>query len=634
MMTPRDTLRAVWGYDSFRPMQEEIIASILSGNDTLGLLPTGGGKSLTFQVPALILPGLTIVITPLISLMKDQVDNLKRVGVPAGYLYSGMTRRESTLITDRCAAGRLKLLYISPERLRSRSFLALLRHLDVSLIVVDEAHCISQWGYDFRPSYLGIASLRELFPQVPVLALTASATPEVADDIMAQLRFRGRSVFARSFSRDNLSYIVRHTRHKEEKLLQVLRSTSGSAIVYVRSRKRTRELAARLMSEGISADCYHAGLDPQDKADRQNRWKDSQTRVMVATNAFGMGIDKPDVRVVVHLDLPSSLEEYYQEAGRAGRDGLPAFAVLITGPRDKAVLSRRLADSFPPRDYIRRVYELALNFVGVAIGEGYDRTFPFDFDRFVITFKLQPAPAASALGILTRSGWIEYCDEPAASSRVMILAQRNALYDTRIPADAERLLQSLMRCYTGLFSDYVPVSETVLRRHSGLSSEAVYDSLLLLSREHIIHYIPRRTLPYLYLPTSRELPKHVLIPLEVYDRRREALQRRLQAMKAFAFDDSRCRVAAMLAYFGENSPADCGSCDVCRAAKPRRASNADTDDIERRVTYLASQPGGHSPQYILAQLLPAQRTAAIEAIRRLTDREQLRFLPDGTLTLP
>lgn len=626
-----EVLRSTWGYDSFRPLQEEIIGSVLAGHDTLGLLPTGGGKSLTFQVPALMLPGLTIVVTPLISLMKDQVDNLRRVGVRAAYLYSGMTRRESTLVADRCVAGHCKLLYVSPERLRSRAFLDLLRQLQVSMIVVDEAHCISQWGYDFRPSYLGIATLRDLFPDTPVLALTASATPEVAQDIMAQLRFRDRRMYARSFSRENLSYIVRHTTHKEGKLLQVLQATAGSAIVYVRSRKRTREIAALLTSEGISADYYHAGLDPADKAERQNKWKSGETRVMVATNAFGMGIDKPDVRVVAHIDLPSSLEEYYQEAGRAGRDGLPAFAVLITGPADKGLLTRRVTDAFPPREQIRRVYELALNFVRVSVGEGYDRTFEFDFDKFVSTFKLQPGPTASALGLLTRSGWVEYCEEPAASARVMMLADRRALYEADLPGEAEAVLQCLLRSYTGLFADYVAVSETLISHRTGLSSQAVYEALLLMGRLHIIHYIPRRTLPYLYLPTGRELPKHVLIPVDVYDRRKEAMERRIAAMKGFAFDDTQCRVATMLRYFGEKEAAECGSCDVCRARRAAAAPGPDPSEVERRVRYLASQPGGHTPAYILEQLRPSERDAAIDCIRRLTDSEELRVGPGGEI---
>ena len=359
--SPLSILKKYWGYDSFREMQLPIIESVLNGNDTLGLLPTGGGKSLTFQIPALLMPGLTLVVTPLISLMKDQVDNLRSRGVRAVAIHSGLSRSEHRLALDRCRLGKAKLLYLSPEKLQSESFITHLCRLDVSMIVVDEAHCISQWGYDFRPSYLHIAALRRHFPDAVMLALTASATPEVRTDIMDRLKFRSRTVFSKSFARPNISYLVRYADHKPGMLLKVLKATSGSAIVYVRSRKRCREIAGMLRDENISADYYHAGLVPEEKNEKQNRWKAGEVRVMVATNAFGMGIDKPDVRVVVHIDPPSSLEEYYQEAGRAGRDGLPSFAVMIVSAQDKGVLTRRLNEAFPEKDTIRRVYELACN---------------------------------------------------------------------------------------------------------------------------------------------------------------------------------------------------------------------------------------------------------------------------------
>lgn len=420
-------------------MQREIIDSVIARRDTLGLLPTGGGKSITFQVPAMLLPGLTVVVTPLISLMKDQVDNLAAKDIRAAAIHSGLSLSEHNLALDRAALGKIKLLYVSPEKLQSANFADRLRTMNVSLIVVDEAHCISQWGYDFRPSYLRIAQLRDSHPDVPILALTASATPEVADDIMQRLKFKERNIFSLSFSRANISYIVRLTEHKEDMLKRVLAATSGSAIVYVRSRKRTREIAESLAAEGVSADFYHAGLSVEEKNEKQNCWKDGKTRVMVATNAFGMGIDKPDVRVVAHIDLPSSLEEYYQEAGRAGRDGRESFAVIIASPRDKATLSRRLSDSFPTKDYIRRIYELAGNFLNVAVGSGYNHVYEFNFTLFCDRFHLQPIVARSALMLLTHAGYIEYVDEITTRSRVMITADRRDLYDLRLDSTTENL---------------------------------------------------------------------------------------------------------------------------------------------------------------------------------------------------
>ncbi len=622
-------LRRYWGYGSFRPLQQEIITSVLSGHDTLGLLPTGGGKSLTFQVPAMMLDGVTLVVTPLISLMKDQVDNLRSVGIPATYLYSGMSLREHNLALDRCHAGKARLLYVSPEKLRSATFVSSLSSLPVSMIVVDEAHCISQWGYDFRPSYLAIADVRRLFPHAPVLALTASATPQVAEDIMERLAFKERRIYARSFHRDNLSYIVRYDVHKEEPLLRVLRGVEGTAIVYVRSRRRTVEIARMLLEKGISADYYHAGLDPEDKADKQNRWKDGSLRVIVATNAFGMGIDKPDVRVVVHYDLPPSLEEYYQEAGRAGRDGKHAFAVLLAAPYDKATLSRRISDAFPPKDYIRKVYELACNFVSVPVGEGAGHTYEFDFNRFVATYRLNATMAHSALGLLTRAGYVEYSDDISGRGRVMVLTDKQRLYDLDLSGDADRVLQCLLRSYSGLFADYVSISESMIASRCQMTEKAVYEALLELTRLHALHYIPRRTLPYLYLPIRRVLPKHVDMPLHVYEQRKQVMEHRIAAMRQFAFDTDRCRVTGMLEYFGEKPETDCGRCDVCRSR--RSASSTATVCVEESVMYLAGQPGGHTIDYMVAQLGPSYRDAVIEAVRELLDRETVTMATDGSI---
>lgn len=622
---PVSILKQYWGYDEFRPLQREIIDSVLSGHDTLGLLPTGGGKSITFQVPALMLPGLTIVVTPLISLMKDQVDNLRERDIRAVYFYSGLSRRETELGLTRCRLGKAKLVYVSPERLQNESFIAELRTMTVSLIVVDEAHCISQWGYDFRPSYLKVARLREIVGQsVPVLALTASATPEVTTDIMRCLNFSEPRVFTRSFSRNNLSYVVRYADFKEETLLWVLRATTGCGIVYVRSRRRCRELAQLLVSEGISADYYHAELDPEEKELRQNAWKNDYIRIIVATNAFGMGIDKPDVRTVVHYDLPSSLEEYYQEAGRAGRDGRESFAVVIASSRDKATLSRRLSESFPEKDFIRHVYELVGNFLNVAVGEGYNQLYEFSLENFCRTYSLPPVPTQSALHLLTRSGYIEYVEETTSSSRLMVIMNKEELYGLDLPAEADEVFQCILRTYTGLFADYVRISELSIARSTMLSSESVYKALLLLGRLHAIHYIPRRTTPYILYTTSRELPKHVIIPLEVYERQRERLKVRLDAMKDFVFSSSECRVRGMLRYFGETDAEDCGKCDVCRGRRKAAMPSGSGDAVRKSIIYQAGHPGGCTVESVVANI-SGNRAEIIAEIRALVDEGAVRL---------
>ena len=627
-MTPIEVLQKHWGYDPFRPLQLEIIESVLSGHDTLGLLPTGGGKSLTFQVPAMMLPGVTLVVTPLISLMKDQVDNLLDRGIRAVHFHSGLTRREVDLALTRCRLGKAKLAYVSPERLQNENFIAELRSLPISLIVVDEAHCISQWGYDFRPSYLKIARLRELAGEnVPVLALTASATPDVTKDIMRSLQFKEERIFAKSFSRDNLSYVVRYADFKDAMLLKVLRSTAGCSIIYVRSRKRTREIAEMLMREGISSDFYHAGLSPEDKNEKQNRWKADEVRVMVATNAFGMGIDKPDVRLVVHYDLPSSLEEYYQEAGRAGRDGKEAYAVVIASKYDKSTLSRRVADSFPDKDFIRHVYELAGNFLDVAVGEGYGQVYEFNFTLFCHTFNLPPVPTQSALILLTRSGYIEYVEETTSRSRLMVIMKKNELYSLDLDTDTEEVFQYVLRNYTGLFADYVYINEVMIAQSLRLSSETVYQSLLYLTRLHAIHYIPRKTTPYIIYTTSRELPKYLIIPLEVYERQRERMERRIDAMKNFAFGMEGCRVNTMLRYFGGTPECECGKCDLCRAKKRanmQATNRIDDTTLTESILYLASQPGGRTVDHIIAQI-SAPSDTVIAKIRQLLDARILNF---------
>lgn len=610
-----DILKRYWGYDSFRPRQEEIIMSVLDGRDTLGLLPTGGGKSITFQVPAMVFEGITVVVTPLISLMKDQVDNLRAAGIRAVCLHSGLSRAEHRLALDRCRLGKAKLMYVSPEKLQSATFIDQLRSMDVSFLVVDEAHCISQWGYDFRPSYLKISLIRELFPDIPVLALTASATPVVVDDIMDKLGFKERNVYARSFSRDNLSYIVRNDFDKERRLINVLSNTSGSAIVYVRSRRRTREIADMLVRNGISADYYHAGLDATEKNEKQNNWKTDGVRVMVATNAFGMGIDKPDVRTVVHYDIPSSLEEYYQEAGRAGRDGKEAFAVLLVSRADKGRLTRMLSEMFPPKDFIRRVYELAGNFVNVAVGDGYNSVYEFNFALFLKTYDLPPLTTRSAMRLLTQAQYFEFVEEVTMQSRVMITANKSELYSVKLDEAGERVFNMLLRSYTGLFADFVYINESVIAHRADVDEQKVYETMLQLSRMHILQYVPRKSTPYLYYTTSRELPKYIDMPRSVYEDQYKRLKERIEAMKRFSFGDDDCRVNVMLRYFGEKPEAPCGKCDVCRSRNRNRLTKGDKQSIKDSIIYMV----GNAPRsldYIVAESRYAEDDV-IEAVRAL-----------------
>ena len=571
-MNYQSLLKQYWGYDDFRGIQREIIESIGSGHDTLGLMPTGGGKSITFQVPALAQEGTCIVITPLIALMKDQVDHLLRRGIRAAAIYSGLTHEEIIVTLENCIFGNVRILYVSPERLSSELFQTKLRHMRVSFITVDEAHCISQWGYDFRPSYLEIAKIRKLVPDAPVLALTATATPAVVKDIQDKLTLKTErtfNVFRMSFERTNLTYVVRHTTDKRKELIHILNSVKGTAIVYARSRRRTKEFSEMLNEAGIPATFYHAGLDTTVKDERQQAWQHDQVRVMVSTNAFGMGIDKPDVRLVIHIDCPDSIEAYFQEAGRAGRDGFKAYAVLLYNDADERKLEKRIADTFPEKDYIRQVYEHLAYFYQIGVGSGYNHTFEFNIDKFCHTFRHFPIQVDSALKILNRAGYIEYTEEQDNQARVMFTIGRNDLYrlENTTPNE-EKIITALLRNYGGLFTDYNYIDESFIASQTQLEPHQVYMTLKGLSQRHILHFIPQKKTPYIRYTQRREDMEHIMLPPAVYEERKRQYEERIHAIIKYATNDQVCRSRQLLRYFGEDDSHDCHLCDVCLAHRP------------------------------------------------------------------
>lgn len=559
-------LQKYWGYPDFRGIQRNIIESIASGRDTLGLMPTGGGKSITFQVPALAQEGVCIVITPLIALMKDQVQHLREHGILADAIYAYKSRSEILQTLDNTIFGGVKILYVSPERLASEMFQTKLRHIHVSFITVDEAHCISQWGYDFRPSYLQIASIREMKPGIPILALTATATPEVVDDIQERLHFKEKNVFKMSFERKNLAYVVREAEDKQGEMIHILQSVGGSAIIYARSRKRTKEMAQLLSQQGITATFYHAGLDPDVKDQRQKAWQKDEVRVMCATNAFGMGIDKPDVRVVIHIDCPDSLEAYFQEAGRAGRDGQKSYAVLLYNKHDELKLCKRVDDTFPPKELIQDIYEHLAYFYQIGVGSGQGKTFEFDIEKFCVTYKYFPTKVDAALRILERSGYLHYEDNPDGKARVMFLLGRNDLYQLdQLAPSQDAVVTALLRSYGSLFVDLTYIDETMIARQAELTIQQVYFALKSLAARHIIQFIPRRKIPFISYTRDRVDGDKVVIPKEVWESRREQYEKRIKSMIRYAKNDEVCRSRQLLAYFGEENDRDCKQCDVCLA---------------------------------------------------------------------
>ena len=626
----QEILKQYWGYDSFRDLQEEIITSIGEGKDTLGLMPTGGGKSITFQVPALAQEGICIVITPLIALMKDQVQNLRKREIKALAIYSGMTRQEILTALENCIFGNYKFLYISPERLDTEIFRTKLRSMKVSMITVDESHCISQWGYDFRPAYLKIAEIRELLPEVPVLALTATATPEVVTDIQARLKFREGNVFRMSFERKNLAYIVRKTDNKTKELLYILQRISGSAIIYVRNRRRTKEITELLMNEGITADFYHAGLDNAVKDLRQKRWQSGEVRVMVATNAFGMGIDKPDVRIVLHLDLPDSPEAYFQEAGRAGRDGEKAYAVILYSKSDKTTLHKRVVDTFPDKEYILNVYEHLQYYYQMAMGDGFQCIREFNLEEFCRKFKYFPVPVDSALKILTQAGYLEYTDEQDNSSRILFTIRRDELYKLReMGKEAEALIQSILRSYTGVFTDYAYISEESLAVRTGLTRQQIYNILVTLTKRRIVDYIPRKKTPYIIYTRERLELRFLHIPASVYEERKARYEARIKAMEEYVTTENICRSRMLLRYFGEKNEHNCGQCDVCLSKRATdNLSEESYEEVKRQILDLLS----HSPltSAETADQIKAEKEDIGQVIRYLLDEGELK-MQDGML---
>lgn len=625
-----EVLREYWGYDAFRGIQREIIDSICAGHDTLGLMPTGGGKSVTFQVPALMMKGVCIVITPLIALMKDQVDHLKARGIRAAAVYSGMMHADVVATLENAIFGGVKILYVSPERLSSELFQKKLSHMKVSFITVDEAHCISQWGYDFRPSYLKISEIRRIQPDVPVLALTATATPKVVDDIQDRLGFKEKNVFRMSFERKNLAYVVTKTSDKEREALRLLKEVDGSAIVYVRSRKRTKEIAQTLCRAGLKATFYNAGLEDAVREARQKEWQEDKARVMVATNAFGMGIDKADVRLVVHVDCPDSIEAYFQEAGRAGRDGKPARAVLLYDGNDKAKLKRRISETFPDKDDIREVYEHLAYFYQIAMGSGAGCRFEFNMDKFCMYFHHFPIPVNSALKILSRAGYIEYEGERENMAQLTMLLRRDDLY--RLDSLDERenaVVTTLLRNYGGLFSDYCYIDESLIAMQTGISRDDIYGILKDLSRRRILHFIPRKKIPHIRYTQRREEADKLMFDKEVYDNRKQEYAQRINSIINYAENNDICRSRQLLYYFGEKKSVDCGQCDVCVNHNPVPLSRDTSDFVKKAVLRLLGDGCRHSISELSA--IQVEPRILKEVVEYMVSEEEL-IIRDGMIS--
>ncbi|SET89052.1 ATP-dependent DNA helicase RecQ [Draconibacterium orientale] len=625
----RQILTRYWGYPEFRPLQLEIIESVAAGKDTLGLMPTGGGKSITFQVYSLAHEGICVVVTPLIALMKDQVENLSRKGIKALAVHSGMSAREIKLTLDNAVWGNYKFLYVSPERLNSERFVERLEQMKVNLLTVDEAHCISQWGYDFRPSYLSIIKVRELLPKVKILALTATATPKVADDIQDKLGFKEKNLLKMSFHRENLSYLVRHVENKTGYLLNTLKKSKGSGVVYVRSRKATREIAEELRQNGISASYYHAGLGNFVRSARQDDWLSGRTRVIVATNAFGMGIDKANVRFVIHIDAPDSLEAYYQEAGRAGRDGKKSAAVLLYNNADTTKLKKHISTSFPEIDNIKRIYDSLCNYFQIAVGYGKGQVREFSLQGFAQAYKFQQAMVYNSLKILQRQEYLEFTEQVDSPSRVYFPISRDELYKFQVAnAKLDDFIKLLLRSYTGLFTGYVSVDEELLSKRSGLNRDQVYNYLKHLRQSKVIDYVPKSQTPFIYFTKERVHIDRIKISKENYDLRKKDYTEKIESVIHYATDSATCRSQILLSYFGETDTAACGTCDICKAKEALALSDYEFGTVSKRVQKLLADPCTY--ENLLFKLKGDQQKMR-EIVKWLLDNKKIIYRVDGLL---
>ena len=618
----RQILTKYWGFSSFRPLQEEIIRSVAEGKDTLGLMPTGGGKSITFQVPALAQDGICLVITPLIALMKDQVNRLNDLEIRSIAIHSGMSGEEIDNALENCIFGDYKFLYISPERISTRVFQAKVTRFNLSLVAIDEAHCISQWGYDFRPSYLKIASLRDhISEKVPFLALTASATPQVIDDIMKKLAFREKNVLRTSFDRKNISYLVRKVEDKGSYLIKTLRKIRGSGIVYVRSRKRSKEVAELLVANGISADFYHAGLTDELRDKKQASWTIGETRVIIATNAFGMGIDKSEVRFVIHWDIPDCIESYFQESGRAGRDGKPAFAVLLYSPADKARLIDTIRKKYPAIEKIKDTYEALCNYLQVPLGSGKDNVFDFNMYDFVAKYRLPVIETYNSLQFLQREGYMEFTEEINNPSRVHFIVSRDDLYKFQVANESfDGFIKLLLRSYSGMFSEFVPVNEEALSRKSAATRDTIYQYLVKLSSFNIIRYIPGKKTALVIFTEERLVRKALMISLDNYLHVKEKYEIRMNKMIEYADSDNHCRSVYLLNYFGEESDR-CGICDVCRERNELELSKYEFDLILEEIKSILSEKNPDAEE--LVKLIDFPEDRIIKVIRWLLDHNKI-----------